>query len=223
MLRATAAPFVPYGAVLLAEPEHTVFTIQLGTSCGTSMVASDYSAPSSPRSSVAGSLADDRDLETHVAPRNPVCPQLRKIGKKLAQIEQLKAKQAAGTKLDANQLAKVTQETELRAQKSILERDLASKRAQALEVLSHATPTAATTTARGNSRRHGRRSTVRPTARSANGHPKPLAHVSLHMYIDRAEAAPPKGDALSQLDQKVKAVRAAEARRQGWFRVSTRK
>merc|ERR550537_2012998 len=41
-LRADAAPFTPVGG------DHLVFTIQLGTSCGASIVASDYSAPSSP-------------------------------------------------------------------------------------------------------------------------------------------------------------------------------
>jgi len=59
-LRADAAPFTPVGG------DHLVFTIQLGTSCGASIVASDYSAPSSPRSSVSGSAADDNDLETYL-------------------------------------------------------------------------------------------------------------------------------------------------------------
>ena len=59
-LRAEAASFTPAGS------DHLVFTIQLSTSCGASVVASDYSAPSSPRSSVSGSVADDHDLETYL-------------------------------------------------------------------------------------------------------------------------------------------------------------
>jgi hypothetical protein len=219
MLRATAAPFVPADA-------HMVFTIQLSTSCGASVAASDYSVPSSPRSSVAGSLADDRDLETHLAPRVQVCPQLRKIGKKLAQVEQLKAKQAAGGELHKNQLAKIAQEAELRAQKSILERDLAGKRA--LQVLSRRTAPAVATKTRTASRQHGGRSDTRPSstqppARSATGRRKPPTRVSLQMYVDRADAASQQADALSQLDQKVEAVRAAQDKRQGWIRVPARK
>jgi len=230
ILRADAAPFTP-------PHEHTIVTIQLGTSCGASVVASDYSAPSSPRSSIAGSLADDRDLEKHLAPQPArsipaqLCPELRKVGKKLAQIEQLRVKQAAGTELDKNQLAKIAKEADLRIQKSILQRDLEGKRAQALEVLGRETRPAATTKPPAASSRHLRRadiraSATRPPARSANGRAKPrMQRVSLQMYVRSvdADAAAPKHDPLSQLDQKVKAVRAAEARRQGWIHVRPRK
>lgn len=118
-LRATASPFVPAAETT----DHMLITIELGLSCGASVTASDYSAPSSPRSSVAGSPADGRDeLELLVAkPAAPVCPELRKVGKKLARVEQLKTKQAAGVVLGEDQLAKIAQEADLRNRKSVLE------------------------------------------------------------------------------------------------------
>lgn len=118
-LRATASPFVPAAETT----DHMLITIELGLSCGASVTASDYSAPSSPRSSVAGSFADGRDdLELLVAkPAAPVCPELRKVGKKLARVEQLKTRQAAGVVLGEDQLAKIAQEADLRNRKSVLE------------------------------------------------------------------------------------------------------
>ena len=215
-LRAGAAPFIP-------SADHLVFTIQLGTSCGASVVASDYSAPSSPRSVVGSSLADDHDLEAYVTPCAKVCPQLRKVGKKLAQIEQLKAKQAAGAELDTNQLAKVQQEPELRAQQSHLERGLEGRQAEALAVLGRASTHAGTMPAVSREHQRGSRTRARAPARSADGRAMPRTQrFSLLQYVDRAEAAPPsKADALKQLDQKVATARAAEDAKQGWVTVHT--
>ena len=228
-MRADAASFTSVG------DEHLVFTIQLNSTCGASVVASDYSAPSSPRSSVA----DDRDLETEVAPGAQVCPQLRKVGKKLAQIEQLKAKQATGVDLDEQQLTKLAQEADLRAQKSLLERQaaLAAKQARAVELLGgtsrvHATDkTRAANGCKQRRCRSGARS-AQPAARSADGRALPRKQrFSLRTFVEKEQnrlAASyiediAKVDAITQLDRKVAAVREADAKRQGWRTVAKRK
>eukprot|EP01043_Picozoa_sp_COSAG02_P001641 COSAG02_NODE_35_length_49339_cov_20.375102_15_plen_1443_part_00 len=66
-----------------------------------------------------------------------VCPHLRKVGKKLAQIERLQVKQASGADLDEQQLTKLAQQADLRARKSLLERQakLVAKQVQNCNVL----------------------------------------------------------------------------------------
>jgi hypothetical protein len=237
-LHASAAPFVPASALWASaagstpqDERITVFTVELGMSCGASVTASDYSAPSSPRCSVAGSLAaEDRDLETHLARTTPqpVCPELRKLGKKLAQVAQLKVRQAAGAELDEHQLAKVAQEADFLARKSVLERqaELAVKQARANEALGSAPVVPAKRIAVSQRRRRGSRAPARSAPRpalSADRRALPRTQrFSLRTLAERTAAdavtaaATGEANALEQLDRKIAAARAAEDARQGW-------
>ena len=216
-MNASATTFVPCFTF-----ERDVLTIEL--SCGDSIISvSDYSAPSSPRSSVGDSIdCEDviifgdfgsQQLKGWLLPepeREPIDPAVRKLHKTLAQIDALKAQLADGVTLQPNQLAKIAREPEL--QRELAATTLAAKQHRAIAVLAAHTPAKVANMTKPQSKPKQQSSERRRSAPSGS------------VRFSLAQLAAPKPpvwkrkseSAAFVLDWKVAAVKAEKQRLAGW-------